>query len=185
MLNSIQVYKDGEVVTVKEGVVLAIKLLSFATLLLSLAMTVPIALNLDELFFNFDMDIPLSLLMIGILDIFFYMGGIIPLDRDVYKLISDPEQFYKALLFTALMTYNIFTLFPSFVLMGMVGNYTEQCFKNTMEKSILQIEDLQNVIEIWSTTCSALGAPMLIMFTSQQIVSVLTIYASLGDCFSL
>ncbi len=148
-------------------------------------MTLPIALNLEELFFNFDMDIPLSILMIDILDIFFYMGGIIPLDSDVYKLISDPEQFYKALLFSALMIYNIFTLYPSFVLMGMVGNYTEQCFKNMMEKNILQIEDLQNVIEIWNTTCSALGVPMLVMFTSQQIVSVLTVYASLGDSFSL
>ena len=179
--NSIQVYVDGEVLTVKEGVVLAIKLLSFATLFLSLQMSIPMAMNLEDLLYNFDMDIPLSLLITCILDICFFMGGIIPLDRDIYKLISDPEQFYKALLFSALMVHNILSLFPSFVLMGIVTNYTEQYLQTIMNKNILQIDDLQNVMKIWNTTCSALGYPLLVMFSSQQIISVLTIYASLGN----
>ena len=167
--------------TVKEGVVVVIKLLSFATALLSVGMSTPMALNFGETLFKLDLDLPPRIYIIHTLDVIFYMGGIILLDRNVYALISDPDEFYKAVALIVLMIHNVVTLIPTFILEAIVIYHTNQKFKEVLNhKGSLDIETLQDVIDTWTTTCSALGMPVFILFSCQQPLGVLVVYACLG-----
>ncbi len=167
--------------TVKEGVVVVIKLLSFATALISVGMSTPMALNFGETLFKLDFDLPPRIYIIHALDVLFYMSGIIPLDRNVYALISDPDEVYKVVALIVLMIHNVVSLIPSFILEAIVIYHTNQKFKEILNhKGSLDIETLQDVIDTWTTTCSTLGMPVFILFSCQQALGVLVVYACLG-----
>ena len=167
--------------TVKAGVVVAIKVLSLASLLISVGMATPMAICLKETLFKIDLDLPLRILIIYTLDVMFFLSGVIPLDKNVYALISDPDEFYKAVALIGLVMHNLLYLIPTFVLQAIIIYHTNQKFKQILQhKGSLDIETLQEVINIWTTTCSALGMPVFILFSCQQVLGVLVVYACLG-----
>lgn len=166
--------------SIREGVVLAVKLISYTIPILTFIMNSSMAMNLEDHLFSMEKELPMSVILKYTMDVALYYIGVGPVDLNIFQTFNDSKECYKAVTFMLMVVFNITNLVPTFIVIDMVLNETRSRFKDLMGKIKLENNHLDEVIQRWKMTCSALSIPFFLLFTALQVLVTLVCYA----CFT-
>ena len=166
----------GVEITVQNAVVLAIRLFSYSMPLLTPVMNASMAMYSGSKLFSMEFELPKLNLLLNISNVAFFFVGTLPIDHELLKSIADSKEFYKPVALIILTIMNLVNLITTFVIMDVVILNTKTKIKHKVEQIRIYIEDLDEVIQLWITTDAVLAVPVLMIFTTQQLLSTLVVY---------
>ena len=166
----------GVEITVQNAVVLAIRLFSYSMPLLTPIMNASMAMYSGSKLFSMEFELPKLNLLLNISNVAFFFVGTLPIDHELLKSIADSKEFYKPVALIILTIMNLVNLITTFVIMDVVILNTKTKIKHKVEQIRIYIEDLDEVIQLWTTTDAVLAVPVLMIFTTQQLLSTLVVY---------